>query len=200
MLIVKCEQLSEQWFQEKLGKPSASNASKIITNNGKPSKQREGYLYELVSQRLSGKHEETYSNRNMEIGIEREEESRNLYEMLHEVEVEEVGVVYPNEKKEYLCSPDGIINREYGLEMKNVIGKTQVKYLVKGELPPEYFSQVQMSMLVTGFKRWDFFSYFPGIKPFIIRVKRDEKFIKLLEVELSLFCKDLVELENKLRR
>jgi hypothetical protein len=55
-----------------------------------------------------------------------------------------------------------------------------------------------MSLLVTGFKYWDFFSYYPSIKPLIVRVERDEKFIQLLEVELSLFCKELKELEKKL--
>ena len=55
MIIIECEQNSEQWWQEKLGKPSASNASRIITNDGKPSKQREGYMFELAGEIITGK-------------------------------------------------------------------------------------------------------------------------------------------------
>jgi len=115
MIIVNCKQNSEQWFAEKLGKPSASNASKIITNDGKPSKQRTGYLYELASEIITNRREEGYQNGNMLMGQEREEESRVLYEMMYDVKVDKVGVVYKDETKQFLCSPDGIVNGKYGL-------------------------------------------------------------------------------------
>ena len=43
-------------------------------------------------------------------------------------------------------------------------------------------------MLVTGFHRWDFMSYCPGLDPLIVTVERDEKFIKKLAAELGKFC------------
>ena len=191
MIIVNCKQNSEQWFAEKLGKPSASNASKIITNDGKPSKQRTGYLYELASEIITNRREEGYQNGNMLMGQEREEESRVLYEMMYDVKVDKVGVVYKDEAKQFLCSPDGIVNGKYGLEMKNPLPKTQVKYLLNGAIPPEYFSQVQFSLYVTSFKFWDFMSHVPAMKPLIVRVKPDDKFIKALESELRTFCSEL---------
>lgn len=199
IIITDIVQGSDAWFQEKLGKPSASNASKIIQNNGKPSEQREGYLYELADQIVSGQREEDYKNRYMEMGNEREAESRQLYEIINDVEVEQVGVIYPNEKKQYLCSPDGLINREYGLELKNVLGKTMVKYLLAGTLPPEYFSQIQMSLLITKFKFWDFCVYKPGLRSLILRVERDETFISALEFELKLFVAELEKVVEKIK-
>jgi len=199
MKIINCVQGSEEWFQEKLGKPSASNVSKIITNDGKPSKQRIGYLHELAAEIVTGQREEGYKNANMLMGNEREDESRKLYELLHDVEVKQVGVIYKDKDKKFLCSPDGIINNEYGLELKNVLPKTQVKYLLSGELPSEYFGQVQSSLYVTGFKFWDFVSYSPGLKPLIVRVQRDEKFITALKIELALFCEKLEEITKKIR-
>ena len=190
---------TDGWLKEKLGKPSASNASKIVTNKGEPSKQAEGYLYELVAQRLSGRYEETYKNAYMEMGNEREAESRGYYELIEGVEVTQVGLVYPDENKQYLCSPDGIINNEYGLELKNVLGKTQVKYLLDNKLPSEYFAQVQMSLLVTGFKFWDFCSYSPGLDPLIIRVKPDKEFIGNLERQLKLFSERLEKTYTQLK-
>ena len=199
MIIVDLKQGEEAWFTEKLGKPSASNASKLITNDGKPSKQREGYLYELCAEKISGQREEGYKNAVMAMGQEREDESRKLYELTHNVEVKQVGVIYKDEKKQFLCSPDGIISSKYGLELKNVLGKTQVKYLLDGGLPSEYFGQCQFSLYVTGFKKWVFMSYSPGLKPLIIEVARDEKYIKALAIELEIFCIALNEIVAKIK-
>ena len=199
MIIVDCEQNSEQWWQEKLGKPSASNASKIITLDGKPSKQRMGYLYELAAEIITGKQTEEYQNENMAMGKEREEESRAFYELLYGVKVKQVGVIYKDEAKQILCSPDGIIKKRYGLEMKNVLPKTQVKYLLDNVVPAEYISQIQFSLYITGFKFWDFFSYCPAFKPLIVRVKRDKKFLELLEAELKKFCVELTEIIKKIK-
>ena len=200
MIIVDLKQGEEDWFAEKLGKPSASNASKILTNEGKPSKQAEGYLYELAAEVVSGQREEGYKNAIMAMGVEREDESRKLYELTQGVEVTQIGVIYKDKKKQFLCSPDGIVNGEYGLELKNVLGKTQVKYLLDGGLPTEYFGQCQFSLYVTGFKKWVFLSYTPGIKPLIIEVIPDVKYINALEVELELFCSKLDETVERLRK
>lgn len=200
MITVQLEQGSESWFAEKLGKPSASNASKIITNAGQPSKQQEGYLYELVAQRLTGKYEETYQSMNMLIGNEREQESREAYEFMHQVKVDQVGVIYKDAQKKFLCSPDGLVQKlKYGLELKNVLPKTQVKYLLGNKLPSEYHGQSQFSLYVTGFQFWMFMSYAVDLKPLIVKVKRDEVYIRALAKELNGFCKRLDETTEKLR-
>ena len=200
MIIVDIKQGSEEWIKEKLGKPSASNISKILTNAGKPSKQREGYLYELVAERLTGRREESYKNANMEMGNEREEESRSMFELLQDASIEQVGVVYKDEKKEFLCSPDGIVPKQkYGLELKNVLPKTQVKYLLNGKLPSEYFGQCQSSLYVTGFDYWMFMSFCPGLKPLIIMVEPDKEYINALKVELEIFTEELNKITDKLR-
>ena len=199
MIIVNLIQGSEEWFKEKLGKPSASNASKIITNDGKPSKQRTGYLYELAGELLTSKREEGYKNANMELGNEREDESRKYYELTHNVEVTQVGVIYKDEQKKFLCSPDGIIKEKYGLELKNVLPKTQVKYLLENKLPEDYFGQCQMSLYITGFDYWQFLSYVPAMKPLFVRVEPDKAYQKALQVELEIFVDELEKTVKKLR-
>ncbi len=190
---------SQEWFAEKLGKPSASNISKVLTNDGKPSKQRDGYLYELAAEIITGQRVESYQNENMIAGQDREQESRTLYELMNNVEVQQVGVIYKDKDKKFLCSPDGVVNMEYGLELKNVLPKTQIKYLLDGGLPAEYFGQVNFSLYVTGFKFWDFLSYAPGLKPLLIRVLPDDKFIKTLEIELNKFCEELETIVEKIK-
>lgn len=203
MIHVQVDQGSEGWFAAKLGKPSASNASKIITLDGKPSKQREAYLHELAAERLRGLRHENYFNAEMVEGQEREAESRKLYELMHDCEVQPGGVCYADERRLFLCSPDGLVvptgsPARCGLELKNPMPKTQVKYLLDGTLPTEYFPQVQFSLMVTGFDRWDFMSYCPGLDPFIVQVKRDEAYISAMNKAVEQFCAELDEIVRKI--
>jgi putative phage-type endonuclease len=199
MIIVDLQQGSPEWEKEKLGKPSASNCSKIITNDGKPSKQREGYLYDLAGEILTGQKANGYKNAAMEEGNNREQEARDFFCMMKNVEIQQTGVIYKDEQKRFLCSPDGLIGGKEGFECKNPLAKTQVKYLLDGDIPSEYFGQVQFSLYVTGFKKWHFFSYVPCMKPIHIEVKRDEKFIAVLDVELAKFCDELADIVKRIK-
>ncbi len=203
MIILDLVQGSPEWVKEKLGKPSASNVSKIITNSGEPSKQRQGYMDELAAEIITGEAEEGYKNGIMEMGNERESESRSFYELTNGVEVKTVGVIYKDEAKEFLCSPDGIIYKGkkplHGLELKNVLGKTQVRRLLDNSLPSEYFGQIQMSLYITGFEFWDWCSYRPKMKPLVVRVPRDEKYIKALSIELEVFTKQLKDTVKRIK-
>ncbi len=199
MICVDILQGSPEWFQEKLGKPSASRFNEILTTSGAESKQREGYLYELAAQAVSGLVVEGFKSPAMVEGSDREAESRSLYEMARGVEVKQVGVIYKDEGRHFLCSPDGIIDETYGLELKNVLPKTMVKYLLAGNLPSDYYQQIQGGMYITGFGRWDFMAYSPGLPPLIIEVHRDSKFFGFLAKALDDFVVDLHNVVKQLR-
>ena len=200
IIIDDIKQGTPEWLAEKLGKPSASNIDKIITNDGKLSKQREGYLYELAGEVITGRQENSFKSAAMEQGTERENESRNFFEFISGATIKQVGVIYKDERKLFLCSPDGILeDKKEGLELKNPLAKTQIKYLLDGKLPSEYYGQIQMSLYVTGYDYWNFVSYVPGMKPLILRVTRDEKFIKALKVELEIFTQELNKLVEKIK-
>ena len=201
MIVVdNIEQGTPEWFAEKLGKPSASNMNKIISGKGAVSKQREAYLYELAAERITGKAEEGYKSKAMEVGNEREQQSRSYYEFIHGVEVEQVGLVYKDENRKYLCSPDGLITRQRGLELKNPLPKTHVAYLLAGKLPTTYFVQVQASLFICEMDRWDFMSFCPGLKPLIIKVGRDSVFMSKLKVALDDFVEELEEVTERIRK
>ena len=197
MIVVDIPQMSEEWFSEKAGRPGSSSFSKIITTKGEPSKQAQDYIYQLAGEAIVGRCEEGYTNWAMQEGVIREAESRELFEIIHGP-VRQVGVVYKDENKAFLCSPDGL-KEDSGLELKNPLLKTHVKYLLSGKLPIEYFQQVQGSMYVTDFTHWYFMSYYPGMLPFILKVERDEKFISKLAEELERFCYDLAVTIRKLK-
>ena len=195
MKVIDCIQGSEQWHLAKCGIPSASNFDKIITTDGKRSKSAEKYLYQLAGEKIIGKPEESYQNNDMLRGQEMEAEARQLYELTTEETVTQVGFCIDNG---YGCSPDGLVGKDGLLEIKCPKLSTHVSYLLANKLPTEYYQQVQGQLLVTGRKWVDFVSYFPAIKPFIIRVVPDKEFQKALRVELELFCEELTEVVKKL--
>ena len=198
MKIINCEQNSPEWFKAKAGIPSASNFDCIITTDGKPSKQRTKYLYRLAGEHITEKVEETYQNAMMIRGQELEEEARKLYQILTDESVKKVGFCVTDKKPIYGASPDSLVGDKGGLEIKCPIISTHVSYLLGGVLPNDYFQQIQGNLLVTGREWWIFESYYPGMKPFIIKMERDEKFLKALKIELEIFCQELDQTIKKI--
>ena len=197
MKIIDCEQNSKEWHTARCGIPTASNFDKIITTKGEPSKQRIKYLYQLAGEAITGIAEETYQNGAMQRGIEMEDEARQLYTLITGNEVKQVGFCLTDEG--YGASPDGIIGDDECLEIKCPTVAVHVGYLLGNALPTDYFQQVQGQLLVTNRKWANFMSYYPGLKPLIIRVERDDKFLKILKVELELFVRELTEVIKKIR-
>lgn len=198
IIITDFEQSSPEWFSAKAGNVGASNIDRIITSAGQRSKQRDDFMYQLAGEKVCGKCEETFQSQAMANGIEREAAARTLFELAYGVEVQQVGIVFKDDKRDCHASPDGLIGGDAGLEIKNPMGKTHVRYLLNNKLPIEYFSQLQMSLFVTERESWYFMSNYEGLKPLIIEVKRDESFIKKLEIELNIFNTELLEMVKRI--
>jgi putative phage-type endonuclease len=197
---LQIEQLSPQWFDSRIGVPSASCFDKVVTSKGEPSKQAINYAYTLAGERLAGTKTETFQSPAMMRGVEMEAEARQLFELMTGYAVRQTGVCYPDENKQYSCSPDGIIDdQETGLEIKCPMIHTHVAYLLADKLPTEYVQQVQGSMLITGFKQWHFISYYPGLPPLHVIVDRDETFIGKLSAELDKFCATVDDTVKRLK-
>ncbi len=197
MQIIDCIQGSPEWFAAKCGVPSASNFDKLLTAKGKPSEQMTKYLYRLAGETITGIAEESYQSAAMLRGKEMEAEAKQLYRLISGQEVKEVGFCMA---EGYGASPDSFVGEPGLLEIKcpEKIA-IHIDRLLKNIFPIEFFQQVQGQLLVTGREWCDFMSYYPGIKPFIIRVKRDKKFLKALRIELEVFCSELKDLIKKIR-
>lgn len=201
MEILDCEQGTPEWFEARAGIPTASCFDKIITPKTlKPSKSAENYLYQLAGERLSGMCADTYQSAAMARGSELEAEARLFFEIQTGLEVQQVGIVYPDEKRQAGASPDGLMPEiRKGLEIKCPVMHTHIAYLLSKDIPRDYIAQVQGSMWVTGYSSWYFMSYYPGLPPLIVEVERDDKFCAALKVELDAFCERLNEVEGQLR-
>ena len=199
MIILDVVQGSPGWLAARAGIPTASNFDKIVMARGERSAQAQKYLYQLAGERLLGAPSETYQNGAMLRGKELEPLARAAYEFISDNPVTEIGFCLDDIKR-YGCSPDGLVGVDGLIEIKCPSLSVHVEYLDKGGLPIAYFQQVQGQMLVTGREWCDFFSYYPGLPPLLIRAERDEKFLKLLEKELVVFCEKLDALTKRLRR
>src|SRR3990167_7600023 len=107
MKIIECEQCSEEWFQARLGRASASRICDIVakTKTG-VSAMRAAYAAELVAERLTGKKAEGYQSAAMVWGMEQEPTARSLYEFMHDASVRQVGVVMHPTIEMSCASPD----------------------------------------------------------------------------------------------
>ena len=192
---------SDEWNEARVGNPGASSFHRIVTTKGAPSKSRQDYIYELAGEIITGRKTEGYSNQRMADGLDAESESRSYYEFMHDVEITQVALCYPNDLKRYHASPDGLIlSEKAGFETKDAIPKVQAKRLDKGKLPTEHFTQCQGGLLVTGYDYWVFQSYCSGMPTLTLRVERDETFIAKLKEELERFVYDLDQTVKKIKQ
>ena len=192
------KQNSPEWDAAKIGVPSASAFEKIYTSTGKISGQREKYLQQLAREKILGKKENGYSSASMQRGHEFEGEARTFFEMLYDVDVKQVGLCYFDERKDRSCSPDGIFGNE-GLEIKCPELAAHYEYVKTGVLPTKYFVQVQSSLYITGFEKWHFLSYYPGLKHLHIEVERDEIWIAKCSKAIDDFVVELDETFNEMK-
>ena len=197
MKILDCVQCSPEWFKARAGIPTSSEFDKIITTKGVQSTQRKKYMYRLAGERLGGIVEEGFISFAMNRGKEKEEEAKNFYTFTREP-IQSVGFCL-SDCGRFGASTDGLIGDKGVFELKCPEMATHVGYLLcEPEIPTEYYPQTQGEMFVTGREYVEFLSYYPGIKPFLVREEPDQVFQKLLKKELEVFCSELDELVKKL--
>jgi len=196
--IIPGDQLSPEWFEARCGVPGASSFDKIITSKGDPSAQAYKLMLKFAVERVSGKSEESFTSFSMQRGIELEAEARGAYELIMDSKVDCVGFCVADGEYLYGCSPDGLVGEDGGIEIKCPSAAVHAEYLLANKLPTEYFQQVQGSLHVTKRKWWDFVSYYPSVRPLIVRVYPDLEFHKKLETEMKKFCIELDKTINKI--
>jgi hypothetical protein len=178
VIIHELEQGSPEWFAIRLGKPTASNFDKILTPTGKESTQAEAYENKIVAEILTGKPVDDFEGNSWtERGNELEPSAAAFYAMLNDIDPIKVGFVTDDGMK-YGCSPDRLIGDDGLLEIKCPAPHTHVKYMLDRNVDRKYYPQLQGQLFVTGRQWVDIISYHPEMKPVVIRVERDNTFIK----------------------
>lgn len=189
----KIEQRSPEWLEARLGRFTASDFHTFLGN----SQTKTDMLWEKVAERTfhdSDKNEATTFA--MERGIILEAEARRLYTISTGNKVKEVGIVYPDEDYEFAdwiaCSPDGLVGKDGLIEIKCPLAKNFLQWTTPTEngrevsyIKPEYKTQVQFNLLVTGRDWCDFFYYHPRGGIATVRIGRDEELLEKIRAALA---------------
>jgi putative phage-type endonuclease len=196
------EQRSEEWFQARLGKVTASRVADVLAKiKSGESASRRNYKIQLVSERLTGEKQESYINQAMQDGIDREVFARNRY-VQQFGEVEEVGFI-KHPTLEAGASPDGMVGNDGLLEIKCPMGTTHTETLMTQEVPSKYIPQIQFQLRCTGRKWCDFVSYNPmfpeHLQVFVKRVEADEVYQMELDKEIEAFLLEVQTIIDKLK-
>ena len=196
------EQRSEEWFQARLGKVTASRVSDVLSKiKTGESASRRNYKIQLVSERLTGEKQESYINQAMQDGIDREVFARDRY-VQQFGEVEEVGFIQ-HPTLEAGASPDGLVGEDGLLEIKCPMGTTHTETLMTQEVPSKYIPQIQFQLRCTGRKWCDFVSYNPmfpqHLQVFVKRVEADEVYQMELDKEIEAFLLEVQTIIDKLK-
>jgi len=195
---VAVEQGTDAWHQLRLGKVTASRVVDILakTKTG-PSASRQNYLIELALQRTTGIIAESYSNAAMEWGTLTEPQARVAYEVKSGNFVDQIAFIDHPSIAWFGCSPDGLVSDRGLVEIKCPNSATHWEYFKAKEAPKKYFIQMQAQMTVTGRDWCDFVSFDPRMPDrsqlLIVRVNRDESFIKTMEMQIMSFLSDVDE-------
>lgn len=198
------EQRTDEWFQARLGKVTASKISDVLAKirSGEAAVRR-NYKMQLATERLTGQKTDSYINQAMQDGIDREDTAREIFEIVRDIKVEQVGFIDHPTIKMAGASPDGLLPDNGVLEIKCPIETTHTTNLLERVLPSRYVSQVQWQMACTGAEYANFVSYNPNFEPKLqliyIHVERDNDYIAMLEEEVTTFLTEVDDVINQLR-
>ena len=198
LVILECEQRSDQWYEARRGIPTASEF-KAILSKGKgsaPSKTRLSYMRRLAGEIITGSPGETFESQAMIRGREMEDEARNFYIFMRDAEPQYVGFIR-NERKG--CSPDSLLGDDGMLEIKTQRADLLIETILKDEFPPEHKAQCQGQLWVAERQWLDLIVYWPGMPLFVKRVERDDEYIKALSAAVDAFNEDLDAMVAKVR-
>lgn len=197
--IINCDQNSMAWRLARMGIPTASSFDAIMTPGKTKTEQktRQTYLYRLAGEILTGEPMEHVVTRDMERGHALEPEARDLYVFQTGAVLERVGFVRNGRAG---CSPDSLIGKNGGLEIKTKAPHLLIEAIQKDDFPENHVAQVQGTLYLTEREWWEIAVYWPGLPLFIKRTYRDEEYIKTLASEIDRFNTDLDAVVAQIRR
>jgi len=151
----ECKQNSELWFKLKLGKPSGSKASSLVTPTGKASEAGlKTYAVTLANELFLGRSssvEGFKGNKHTERGNQQEPAAASMYQLTHNVEISIVGFCTDDDET-YGVSPDRVIGDHAGLEIKCLDDQahtTALMFYKQNRKPPaDRIAQLQMQLLL----------------------------------------------------
>jgi hypothetical protein len=191
-------QYSEEYDRLKLGLPTSSHFHKIITPQGKPSKQWREYACMLIAERVLQRKIDLYKSLPMERGLIVEAEAADWYEFDQDVTVQRVGFITDDDHT-IGCSPDRLVGEDGLLEIKAPLPQTQIEYWISGKVNERFRPQLQGQLYVSQRSWVDIVCWHDVLPKVVLRVEPDNKFIKALDRELQIFNFFIESVMEKIR-
>ena len=192
--IFQMDQGSDEWRTARLGIPTASEFATVMAQRGPRGgepKGRRTYMLKLIGEILTGEPMYNFSNDHMERGKEMEDEARDAYAFMTDLDPQRIGFLRRGDAG---CSPDSLIGDNGMLEIKTKLAHLQLDCILSDELPSEHRAQCQGQLWIAEREWVDFVSYWPGLPLFVKRVFRDEDYIKQLAAAVQAFNAEMNEL------
>ena len=199
MKIYMMEQGSDAWRQVRLGRPTSSNAHRIVTKaKCDLSAQAADYGLRLVAERLlNASSESSIESPWMERGRALEPLAARQYDFTQEVETIPVGFITTDDGR-IGCSPDRLVvsDRRIAVEIKCTSPHVHLGYLLNG-LGDAYRPQVQMQIMVAELERADLYAFHDQCPPVLIQTAPDKDYISKLSAALYQFCDTLDHMHQR---
>lgn len=193
------DQRTDAWFAERAGKITASRMHDVMLERDRepfksgprkgqpkpPPKALTDYAYQLAAERLTGRPRKQIKAAALQWGQDVEPAAVAAYQAETGEIVQLAGFVAHPELPYVGASPDFLVGRDGGGEIKSPeSSEVHLETLLTG-LPPEHIEQIQGGLWVTGRQWWDFVSFHPDFPPhlrlYVQRVPRDDNYIQRLE-------------------
>jgi hypothetical protein len=219
MIVHNCVQGTAEWHALRLGIPTASNFSKIITPaKCELSEQRHAYMYQLVAETLTGVPSDSFvGTEHMERGKEREPDAARAYEAMFDVSTGVEGFVTTDDGMAG-ASIDRLVFGAGGalvgaVEIKCPAAQTMIAYFANGfgrdkpaapgksdESAAKHKCQIQGQLYIRELDWIDGFAYHPNFPYAHARYHRDDDFITKLRNALRQFNDERLALLERLRQ
>lgn len=211
MITLTDTQRDDAWHAARAGKVTASRFKDVIsrTAKGLPTAERTKYLWQIVTERLTGQPVQMPDAAPLRWGRENEDAARTAYLFTSSARLTETGFV-AHPVIQCGASPDGLIDDEtdpdgpMGLIEIKCPWSTQVhlETWLNG-MPEDHQAQIQGQMWLTGRKWCDFVSFDPrmpaDLQLYVQRIKGNPEFQARLEREIIAFSAEADEIVSRLR-
>lgn len=191
------EQRTPQWLMERIGHCTASKFAAVMdyTKTGSEGAKRRNYRVQLILERLTGKPAGNWVSDAMQWGTDTEPAARMAYVARTGALVDEVGFIHHQKIERVGGSPDGCVAEDGLIEIKCPYEPgVHVTTFLQG-MPPEHIPQIQGYLWIMRRQWCDFISFDPrmpdGLKLYMQRVPRDDKYIEALEIGVLKFLDEV---------
>jgi putative phage-type endonuclease len=202
---IECAQGSQEWKAARIARVTASRFGDVMSNGrgNAPSATAKSYMFDLISESLTGKPSDEISAKSLEWGNKHEPEARAIYSMITERNVDRVGFAIHGKYPLVGASSDGLVGDDGCIEIKCPFNSTvHLKTMMTGCVPSEYHWQVQGGLWVLDRQWCDFISYDPRMpqshRLVVIRVERVQLEIDKLEEKIEAFLGEMATLTDEI--